>query len=360
MKTTTKTKLAALIGASLLTSAFSSFANEQPTGSELVGQYTAGFHLMNIQTDNERTFTADSNSYMDQGNGFGGEVSYRWLPSTEFRLSYAQFDLQAEYSEFESVEPDGSSLAVDMLFFPTEKNFYVIGGVNNLDIGSSQISGNLGAGYRHYLSNKSAIYFESKANYQFSDRYDELTTQVGFIYFFGGESRSSSTSKPTAIAAAKAIDSDKDGVIDSKDKCPSTPMVDKVNVNGCTIFVDSSTSIQLLVNFDNNQAIIKPEFYAEIEAMANFLKANPSINLEIEGHTSSPGTDAHNKALSVARGNAIVDRLVSVYQIDRSRLSVVGYGEERLLNAANNEAAHQQNRRIIANVSVTKKVAVKR
>lgn len=347
-------RLSALFSSCLLAGSFSLSANEQPKGADLVGQYFGGLHLMNIQTDNERTLTADPKSYMDQGNGLGAEIGYRWLPSTELRLSYAKFNLESYYPGY--AEPDGSSLSADILFFPTEQNFYVVGGVNNLDIDHSQISGNLGAGYRHYFNQNTAVYIESKANYQFSERYDELTTQIGFVYFFGD----------TPAPAKKAdnnlpvFDADKDGVIDSQDKCPSTPMVDKVDATGCTIFVDDTTSIELLVNFDHDQAVIKQQYYAEIEAIANFLTANSNIAIVIEGHTSSVGSAEYNKGLSLKRANAIVNRLISVHNVNESQLSVVGYGEEQLKNLANTAQAHAENRRIIANISVSKKVAVKR
>ncbi|WP_286263328.1 OmpA family protein [Thalassotalea atypica] len=356
MGITKKNRLTALLSSSLLVTSLSISAAEQPLGADLVGQYFGGIHLMNIQTDNERTLTEDPRSYMDQGNGVGGEIGYRWLPSTELRLSYGQFDLDSAHKGFN--EPDGATLAMDVLFFPTEKNFYVIGGVNNLDIGQSQISGNLGAGYRHYFSQNNAFYIESKANYQFSERYDELTTQVGFIHFFGSNEQTARVKQNKKVVAAS--DSDKDGVVDNRDRCPGTPMVDKVDAAGCTIFVDDKTSIELLVKFDHDKDIIKPEFYAEVAAMADFLNANKNIALVIEGHTSSLGSAEYNKALSLKRANAIVKRLISTHSVKAGQLSVLGYGEEQLINPENTQAAHAQNRRVMANISVSKRVPVKR
>ncbi len=286
--------------------------------------------------------------------GFGGEVGYRWLPSTEFRLTYSQFDLTSEYEGIE--EPDGASTAVDVLYFPTEQNLYLLTGVNNLDIGNSQISGNLGAGYRYFLGERSAIYLESKLNYQFSERYDELTTQIGFVYFFG-DNKSSALTEEKVVAP---LDTDKDGVYDIKDQCPATPMTDKVDHLGCTIFIENVTTIQLLVKFDHNKAVIKPEFNAEIKVMADFLKANPALSLTIEGHASSVGSHAYNLTLSQKRADAIVNKLISSHQIEANRLTAVGYGEERLINLENTLFAHGENRRIMAKVEVKKRAPVKR
>jgi len=345
-----RTALAALIYSALTLP--SALADEAPTATDLVGKVYGGIHALRIETDDDRLATSDPTSALDNGNGLGVELGYRWLPSTEFRLSYSQFDLNTENSGFDV--PDGATTAVEMLFFPTEKNFYFLAGVNNLDIVNSQTSGTFGAGYRHYFNERAAIYFESKANYQFSERFDDLSAQIGFVYFFGDTQSNSSSSQP------KSKDSDNDGVYDQNDDCPSTPMMDKVDAKGCTVFINKETSIQLLVKFDNNKTVIKEEFNDEINAMAKFLIANPVTSITIEGHASSPGSKAYNLKLSQKRANAIINKLINEYSIDASRLHAIGYGEERLLNSANTEAAHSQNRRIMAKVEVTKRIAVKR
>ncbi|GAA6173634.1 outer membrane porin OprF [Colwellia sp. KU-HH00111] len=340
--------------ATLLVSSFCTltFAIEPPKAEDLVSKMYGGIHGLYIQTDNDRLTTTDPASYMDYGTGIGGEIGYRWLPSTEFRLSYSRFDLNAAKSGFQ--EPNGATTSVDVLFFPSEQNFYLLAGINNLDIVNSQTSSNLGAGYRHYFSERAALYFESKYNYQFSERYDDLSSQLGFVYFFG---ESAKPAKPKVIAP---LDTDKDGVIDTKDKCPRTPMIDKVDINGCTLFEGQSISKQLLVNFDHNKTEIKPEFDDEIATMARFLKANPSLTLTIEGHTSSLGSKQYNQTLSQERANEVVKVLISTHGISSNRLSAVGFGEERLINPENSAMAHAQNRRIMATVELVKKVPVKR
>jgi len=326
---------------------------EQPKAQDLVGKLYGGIHAMHIETDNERLMTTDPKSSLDNGDGFGAEVGYRWLPSTEFRLSHSQFNLNARNEGF--AEPDGNATSIDMLFFPTEKNFYLLTGVNRLDIKSSQISANIGAGYRHYVNDRMGLYFETKAHYQFSEHYDELTAQVGFVYFFGDNAKSN-----TAPMAPVALDADNDGVIDNNDRCANTPMIDKVDEHGCTIFIDDEISIELLVQFDNDKAVIKTQYRKEISAMADFLNANPETSITIQGHASSPGSAAHNKKLSQRRADAIVDMLISEYNISASRLSAIGYGEEQLLTQLSDESAHAKNRRIMATVKVNKRTAVKR
>lgn len=316
-------------------------AAEQPKAEDLVGHVYGGIHGLHIQTDDERLMTADPLSDMDYGNGIGGEVGYRWLPSTEFRFNYSKISLTSANEGY--AEPDGASTAIDLLYFPTDKNFYLLTGVNNLDIGNSQISGNLGAGYRHYLSSRSAIYFEGKANYQFSEHYDEFTTQIGFVYFFGDNTKPIKLPKPP-VPVTK----------------PTPKPAPKPAPKPTPKLTPEVTSIQLLVKFDHNTAIVKPQYHPEISTMADFLNKNKDVSLIINGHTSSLGSHAYNKVLSLKRAEAIVNLLVDKYEIMASRLSAVGYGEEQLINLGNTITAHSENRRIEAEVEVKPKVAIKR
>lgn len=357
---------------------------EQPKAEDLVGSAYAGIHLYHIETDNERLLTANPLSSINNGDGAGVELGYRLNTTTELRLGYTNINLDSNRNGFS--EPSSSSIAFDVLYFPTEQNFYLLAGASELDIVSSELSANLGLGYRHYLSEKTAVYFETKAHYQFEDHYDDYSAQLGFTYFFGTSKSAApavaASKSPTVIdsdndgitdandlclsspAGAKVdstgcaltnIDSDKDGVFDAKDQCPSTPIEYKVDAKGCTLYVEDSASVNLLINFDNNNAVIKPEYFAKVKELADFLNTYPSVSVEIEGHASAPGNDALNKTLSQLRANSVVNLLTSRYGIDADRLTAIGYGEERLLNTDTSLAANKENRRIVANVSASEK-----
>lgn len=352
------------------------FANEQPKAADLVGKTYIGAHLLHIDTDNDRLMTEDPRSNVDHGSGFGGEFGYRWTEATEFRFSYSKINLVEEHKTFK--EPSSSSIAFDALYFPTKKNFYVVGGLDYLDIVNTQASVDLGAGYRHYLSERAAIYIEGKGHYQLSDHNKDTSAKIGFIYFFGDSGKSlpkkskqsektietiakkEKTSVPVVPVAAIEKDTDKDGVLDKHDDCPNTPMSDKVGNHGCTIFSDEKVRMALLVNFDNNKSIVKDAYFSEIEKVAELLNLYPHTSLVIEGHTSKVGSQAYNQKISQKRAEAIVNVLVNKFSIEANRLSAVGYGEDRLISAENNDAAHTLNRRIEAKIETTKQVAVKR
>lgn len=339
-------------------------AYAQPKAEDLVGKVYAGAHLLYMNTDNDRLMTSDPASSVDHGSGFGAELGYRLNEYTEFRFSYSNINLVPENPGFSA--PDSSNAALDVLYFPTKKNIYLLAGFDYLDIVNTKPSLDLGVGYRYFINDRSAFYIEGKGYNQIAKHFKDLSANVGFIYFFGDNAKTSPVKKQqpqqvqSAVAAIAVLDTDKDGIVDNKDQCADTPQTDKVDSYGCTLFSEENTSIELLVNFDNGQAIVKKEFYPEIEKMATFLKMYPDTSLVIEGHTSKVGSEAFNKELSQQRANAIVDLLVNKFAIESNRLSAVGYGEERLLDHSNSKAADAKNRRIEAKLEVTKKVAVSR
>ena len=334
---------------------------------QLVGKYYGGLHGMFMETDNDRP-TANGQTSSDDGDGFGGEIGYRISLTSEFRFSYTDLDIENTLPGF--AEPDSSSIALDYLYFLDKKSFYLVGGLNRIDIEEAEMSADLGVGYRHYFNERFALYLEGKGHYQWSEDYMDFSSRLGLIYYFGDFKKplpepaqaSPVAAKPAAPkkVVASAIDSDKDGVVDSLDKCAKTPMSDKVDSQGCTIFTNKTASLTLLVNFDNNKADVKSEYAGEVAKAAEFMKTYPHVNLVVEGHTSALGAADHNKRLSQKRAEAIVAMLIEQFDISADRLTAVGYGEERLLSTENSAQAHALNRRIEARVAVKEKVAAQR
>ena len=358
-------KISTLLISSLLC-AFSVNAQEQPKAEDLVGKNYFGIHGMRMNTDDDRLLE-NSTAFIEHATGFGGEFGHRFSEFSELRISYTDLNLSIEGNTART--PSGSNIALNYLYFPTKQNFYMTAGASVKELAHSRASVNVGGGYRHYVNDRSAFYFEGKGHYELDDRFTDISAQIGFIYFFGETAKKAVRSapkkapvKPTSVApvVAQPVDSDNDGVIDSKDQCKATPATDKVDRNGCTVFTEENDELNLQVNFDNSKAVVKPEYYNNIKVAADFLKKYPHTSLTINGHTSSQGAAAFNKKLSQQRADAIVEVLTDEFGIDASRLTAQGFGEEQLLSPANNAAAHAENRRIEAKVSVKSKVAVKR
>lgn len=81
-----------------------------------------------------------------------------------------------------------------------------------------------------------------------------------------------------------------------------------------------------------------------LQANAAWLKANPAINVEIEGHCDERGTTEYNLALGAKRARAAMDYLISL-GVSPARLKATSYGEELPICRNVNEGCYQKNRR---------------
>jgi OOP family OmpA-OmpF porin len=141
------------------------------------------------------------------------------------------------------------------------------------------------------------------------------------------------------------LDSDRDGVADYQDVCPATPLGTIVDPDGCPLPGQNLLSLTG-VNFDTNKAILTADAKMILEKAVTLLKQTGSvIDVRVEGHTDSRGTDAHNMALSQKRAEAVVAYLAS-QGVNSDRLLPIGMGEG--YPVANNDTAAGQaaNRRV--------------
>ena len=112
-------------------------------------------------------------------------------------------------------------------------------------------------------------------------------------------------------------------------------------------------SVRLNVEFDYNKATVRNVYGDELQAVANAMKAHNDIDLVLEGHTDSRGSDRYNQGLSERRAAAVKARLAQQYGIPADRISSVGYGESRPIADNNTDAGRQRNRRVIGELSYT-------
>ena len=150
------------------------------------------------------------------------------------------------------------------------------------------------------------------------------------------------------MAPEPEVDSDGDGVPDSRDKCPDTPKGIRVDSDGCPIKIEQKISITLLIEFDFDKAVVKPIYHNDIEKVANFMKAYPDKNVELEGHTDSIGTDEYNKKLSIRRAESVKKYLVEKFGAPASRITTVGFGESKPVATNDTPEGRQKNRRVVA------------
>jgi outer membrane protein OmpA-like peptidoglycan-associated protein len=111
------------------------------------------------------------------------------------------------------------------------------------------------------------------------------------------------------------------------------------------LFVEKRPLILEGVEFDIDKATLRPESRATLDQVAESLKNWPDVMVEIQGHTSEPGTAVHNMELSQRRAEAVRTYFVSE-GIDGGRLVANGYGETRFIADNSTAEGRQENRRV--------------
>ena len=80
--------------------------------------------------------------------------------------------------------------------------------------------------------------------------------------------------------------------------------------------------------YDFDKATLRPESKKALDEMAQMLKDNPNVAIEMASHTDRKGSDKYNEGLSQRRAQSVVDYLVAA-GVERERLQPHGYGESR-------------------------------
>ncbi len=109
--------------------------------------------------------------------------------------------------------------------------------------------------------------------------------------------------------------------------------------------IEANASVVLKnIFFDVNKFELKPESQAELNKLLQLLQENPTLKLEISGHTDNAGKPADNLTLSINRAKAVVSYLSSK-NIHAQRLIAQGYGETKPVADNKTEEGRAQNRR---------------
>jgi OmpA-OmpF porin, OOP family len=113
-------------------------------------------------------------------------------------------------------------------------------------------------------------------------------------------------------------------------------MLDALNADGF---------ITLYLNFDTAKWDIKPDDLGTVEQIAGLMRANPQLQLSVEGHTDNVGTPEANKVLSANRARAVMDAVVAL-GIEPGRLTSTGLGQESPIADNRTEEGRAKNRRV--------------
>jgi outer membrane protein OmpA-like peptidoglycan-associated protein len=97
--------------------------------------------------------------------------------------------------------------------------------------------------------------------------------------------------------------------------------------------------------FETGKATLKPESMAEIQKVADFMKKNPSVRFEVQGHTDNQGSDAVNDPLSQQRAEAVVKALEQL-GCDPFNMRAVGKGSHEPVASNSTDEGRAKNRRV--------------
>lgn len=189
---------------------------------------------------------------------------------------------------------------------------------------------------------------------------DELATQIGEIKDMLKDSDGDGVpdyldKEPNTPAGARVnsagttMDSDGDGLPDHLDKCPFVP--GPASLEGCA--PEDTEEVDYLAKAINDQYVnvyfafdsSKPLGYSASSAnyVANFMKRNPGVQVEIKGYADELGPENYNMKLSEKRAKSVYDLLVAT-GVDASRLSYKGYGEDTSVDKSSTDARQMARR----------------
>ena len=156
-------------------------------------------------------------------------------------------------------------------------------------------------------------------------RVDDLESRVGDI---------------EALLSSDGPDDDGDGVPNHRDREPNTPRGTPVNFWGIPMSPKDYSSVPFIF-FAHDKTTLDDNAYETIYMVAELLKANPALLVEVRGFADYTGKDAYNLKLSERRAERVKKELVDVYGVDAKRIGTNGKG--RIIEP---RAKYRANRRV--------------
>ena len=193
---------------------------------------------------------------------------------------------------------------------------------------------NYGGGLKIFLTRNVALRGDVRNVISFhgDDHYNNLLYTAGLTYEIGGRE------KEEVMEEAPATEPEPAPTPAPAVTPPPPPPAPAPKEQGSIIFRN--------IGFDLNKATVKSESEPILDEVAAYLKANPNVKMEIQGHTCNLGTAAYNLKLSDRRAAAVKAYLIKDKAIKANRLETKGYGLTRPVAPNDKEENRARNRRV--------------
>lgn len=328
---------------------------------------------------------------LDEEATYGFGLEYRFLPQWAVEAVYSRSEPDRKYT---SGDVDFEEMRVDGLYYfgsqSDKLNPYLAAGVGHADFDGGTVTTpgtehdetrvNLGGGLRYNVTDLVSLRGDVRAFHGIDESTFDAQVSAGIsLAFSRGTSEPEPAPEPAparepepdadgdgvpdnrdecpnTVAGAPVdsqgceLDSDGDGVVDRLDECPGTARGTEVDETGCEVV--TIDTITLYITFPIDSAEIGSEYDDDIREVADAMKEDEEVSVEIAGHTDNTGPAEYNEELSQRRAEAVADRLVEMYGIDSNRVTPVGYGEAEPVATNDTSGGRARNRRVEARLQV--------
>ena len=331
---------------SIATAAALALAQGAHAGSDPGSTYIAP-SIQGVWVDDDRKV----DDGLGAGLGFGYVASPKW--NFELGVHGSGHEIAGTDNRYRIQGADINALRV----FKREDriNPYLIGGIGRLEsrgpgTRDTGVFYKFGGGLMADISKNTAkgtnLQMRGELHTRRESDFNDYVATLGLVYSWGG----SIVTPAAAIAAIAPVpapvapvdgDDDRDGVLNSRDKCPNTPLGAKVDSDGC----ECGDVVLRGVTFVTDSAEITPQGQLVLDSLVAGLQRRAGTKLEIRGHTDDVGSETYNLALSQRRAESVKAYLVSK-GLNAADLSTIGLGEMQHIAPNDTPEGREQNRRV--------------
>jgi outer membrane protein OmpA-like peptidoglycan-associated protein len=123
------------------------------------------------------------------------------------------------------------------------------------------------------------------------------------------------------------------------------PMKQEITANEMLDALNKDGYIALNILFETGKSAIQQESLPVVDQIFELMKSDVTLKISIEGHTDNVGDAVSNKKLSQDRAKAVMDALIAK-GVDKTRMSFVGWGQEKPVADNRSEEGRSKNRRV--------------